>query len=79
MDYAASAPIVEEKLAKKMGVWKRARKVNVKQRDGTNLSEENFVVNTMIQIFQDKAFIGKFSLDAEVLDIGNKDLLLGLS
>jgi len=79
VDYAASAPIVEEKLAKKMGVWKRARKVNVKQRDGTNLSEENFVVNTMIQIFQDKAFIGKFSLDAEVLDIGNKDLILGLS
>jgi len=33
----------------------------------------------MIQIFQDKGFIGKFFLDAEVLDIGNKDLILGLS
>ena len=37
------------------------------------------MVNTMIQIFQDKGFIGKFFLDAEVLDIGNKDLILGLS
>jgi len=62
-----------------MGVWKRARKVNVKQGDGTNLSGGKFVVNPMIQIFQDKTFIGKFSLDAEVLDIGNKDLILGLS
>jgi len=79
VDCAASAPVVGERLAKKMGVLKRARKVNVKQGDGTNLSGGKFVVNTMIQIFQDKAFIGKFSLDAEVLDIGDKDLILGLS
>jgi len=79
VDCAASAPVVGERLAKKMGVWRRARKVSVKQGNGTNLSGGNFVVNTMIQIFQDKAFVSKFSLDAEVLDIENKDLILGLS
>jgi len=47
--------------------------VNVKQGDGSNLSEENFVVNASFQVFQDKACIGKFSLDTEVLDIENKD------
>jgi len=79
VDCAASATVVGERLAKKMCVWKRARKVNVKQGNGTNRSGGNFVVNTMIQILQDKVFISKFSLDTEVLDIGNKDLILSLS
>jgi len=30
IDSAASAPVVGKRLAIKMGIWKRARKVNVK-------------------------------------------------
>ena len=38
MDSGASALIVGKRLACKLGVWKRARKVKVKQGDGTLLN-----------------------------------------
>ena len=85
MDCAASAPVVGKRLAKKLGVWKRARKVNVRQGDGSRLSGGNFIVNTSFKVFDfissptSSTVLGKFSLDAEVLDIGNKDCILGLS
>ena len=77
--------MVGKRLAKKLGVWKRARKVNVRQGDGSHLSGENFVVNTSFEVFDlvpsptSPTGLGKSSLDAEVLDIGNKDCILGLS
>ena len=43
------------------------------------------MVNTSFQVFDlvsppaSTTLLGKFSLDAEVLDIGNKDCILGLS
>jgi len=51
VDCTASAPMVGERLVKKMGVWKRAKKVNVNQGDGSNLSGENFVINISFQVF----------------------------
>ena len=70
---------------KKLGVWKSARKVNVRQGDGSHLSGGNFIVNTSFQGFDlvssptSPTVVGKFVLDAEVLDIWNKDCILGLS
>ena len=74
-----------KRLAKKLGVWKRARKVNVRQGDVSHLSGGNFIFNTSFKVFDlvspttSATVLGKFSLDAEVLDIGNKDCILGLS
>ena len=85
VDCTASAPVVGKRLAKKLGVWKRARKVNVRQGDGSHLSGGNFIVNTSFKVFDlvssttSPTVLGKFSLDGEVLDIGNKDCILSLS
>ena len=85
MDCAAGAPVVGKRFAKKLGVWKRARKVNVRQGDGSHLSGGNFIVNTWFKVFDfissptSATVLPKFSLDAEVLDIANKDSMLGLS
>ena len=82
---AASAPVVGQRLAKKLGVWRRARKVNVRQGDGSQLSEGNFIVNTPFKVFDlvssatSSTVLCKFLLDAEVLNIGNKDCILGES
>ena len=84
-DCAASAPEVGKWLAKKLVVWNRARKVNVRQGDGSHLSGGNFIVNTSFKVFDvvssttSSTVFDKFSLDAEVLDIGKKDCILGLS
>ena len=85
VDCAASAPVVGKRLAKKLVVWKRARKVNVRQGDGSHSSGGIFIVNTSFKGFDlvssttSPTVLCKFSLDAEVLDIGNKDCILGLS
>ena len=68
-------------MAKKLGVWPRARKINVRQGDGSHLSGGNFIVNTSFKVFDlvsspaSPTVLGKFSLYAEVLDIGNKDCI----
>jgi len=51
----------------------------VKQGDGSTLSGGNYVVNSSFRIYSKSSLLGKFSLDAEVLDIGKKDVILGLS
>jgi len=79
VDSAASAPVVGKRLAIKIGIWKRARKVNVKQGYGSTLSEGNYVVYSSFRVYSKGSLLGKFSLDAEVLDIGKKDVILGLS
>ena len=76
--------MVGKLLAQKLGVWKRARKVNLRQGDSSHLPEGNFVVNTTFKVFDFAAsatpatVLRKFSLDAEVLYIGNWDCILGL-
>ena len=62
-----------------------ARKVNDEQEDSCHLSRGNFIVNTSFHVFDlvssptSPTFVCKFSFDAEVLDIGNQDCILGLS
>jgi len=79
VDCGASAPVIGERIAKKLGCLKRARKVKVRQGDGSTLSGGNYVVNTMIKIWSGKEILGRYTLDAELLDIGKRDVILGLS
>ena len=64
--------MVEKNLAHKLEIWKRVNKVKVRQGDG------NFVVNTTFKIMDSSSKLSKFPMYAEVLDIGNWDLILGL-
>ena len=72
-------------MARKLGVWKRGRKVHVKNADRSHLPGKNLVDNTSCKVFAlvssptSATGLRKFSLDAEVLDIGKKDCILGLS
>ena len=78
MDTGASTSVVGKRLACKLGIWKRARKVKVRQEDG-NIVEGNFVVNTSCKVMDSCLVLGKFVMDAEVLDIGNRHIILELS
>ena len=77
--------MVGERLAKKLGVWKSARKVHVRQGDGSDSSGGNFIVNKSFKVFDfdsstaSPTVLCKFSLDAELLYIGKKDCILCLS
>ena len=78
VDTGASASVVGKRLARKLGIWKRVRKVKVRQEDGSHL-KENFVVITTFKVMDSSTVLGKFAMDVEVLDIGNRDVILGLS
>ena len=39
----------------------------------------DFVVNTTLKVMDFSLVLGKFVMDAEVLDIGNQEIILGLS
>ena len=52
--------------------------MKVKQGDGSYLGG-NFVVNTTFKVMDSSSVLDKFMMDAEVLDIGNRDMILGLS
>ena len=41
--------------------------------------EGNCIVNTMFKVMDSSLVLGKFEMNGEVLDIGNKDVILGLS
>ena len=36
-------------------------------------------MNTMFKVMDSASVVGKFVMDSEVLDIGNRDVILGLS
>ena len=78
VDTAASAPVVGKRQAWKLGIWKRAKKIKVRQGDGSSFGG-NFVVNTTFKVMDLSIVLGKFAMDAEVLHIGNRDVRLGLS
>ena len=78
VDTGASASVVGKCLACKLQIWKRARKVKVRQGDGS-LVGGNFVVDTTFNVMDSSSVLGKFAMDIEVLDIGNRDVILGLS
>ena len=76
IDTGVSASVVGKRLARKLGIWKRAKKVKVRQGDGCYLGG-NFVVNTAFKVMDFSTVLGKFAINAEVLDIGNRDVILG--
>ena len=71
MNTGASASIVGERLAPKLGIWKIARQVKASQGDGNHL-RGNFVVNGTFKVMDSSLVLDKFAMDAEVLDIGNR-------
>ena len=77
--------MVGKRLEKMLGVRKRACKVNVRQEDGPYWSGGKFIVNTSLQVFDFvssptySTVSGKFSLDAQVLNIEDQNCLLRLS
>jgi len=79
VDTGASATVIGERIAKKLGCWKRARKVKVRQGDGSTLTGGKYVVNTTFKVFSEGSLLGRFTLDAEVLDMGKRDIILALS
>ena len=74
----ARASVVGKRLTCKLEIWKTARKVKVRQRDGSSVGG-NFVVNTLFKVMDSCLVLGKIGMDAEVLDIRNSDVILGLS
>ena len=74
VDTVACASVVEKRLACKLGIWKKARKVKVRQGDRRCL-EGNFVVDTSFKIMDFCSVVCKFGLDTEVLDIWNRDII----
>ena len=78
VDTGASASVVGKRLARKLGIWNRARKVKVRQGDASTIGG-NFVVHTTFKVMDSCLVLSKFGMDAEVLDIGNRDVILGLS
>ena len=78
MNTGASASVVGKPLACKLGIWKRAWKVKIRHGDGSSLVG-NFVVNTTFKEMNLCSVLGKFAMGAEVWDIGNSDVILGLS
>ena len=78
MDTRARASVVGKCLACKWGIWKTATKVKVRKGDGRQLGGD-LVVNTTFKVMDFASVVGKFTMDAEVLDIENRDVILGLS
>ena len=78
VDIGASALVIGRCLAVKLGVWKRARKVKMKQGDRSSLVGK-YIVNTSFEVYDSTSGLVKFAMDAEVLDIRNREIILGLS
>ena len=74
----ARASAVGRHQARKLGIWKRTRKVKVRQGDGSFLGG-NFVVNASFKVMDLSSVLGKFAMDPEVLDIADKNVILQLS
>ena len=74
----SSASVVGKRLACKLGIWKRAREVKVRLGDASYLGG-NFVVHTTFKVMDSSSILGMLAMNAEVLDIGNRDVILGLS
>ena len=78
VDTRASASVVGKRLAHKVGIWERAKKVKVRQGCGSYLGGD-FVVNVTFKVMDSSSVLGKCAMATEVLDMGNRDVTLGLS
>jgi len=65
-----NTPVMGERIAKKLGCWKRARKVRVRQGDRSTLASGKYVVNIVFKVFSEGSLLGRFILDTEVFYIG---------
>jgi len=63
VDTEASAPVIGERIARKLGCWKRTRKVKVRQGDGSTVAGGKYVVNTTFKVFSEGSLLGRFRLD----------------
>jgi len=94
IDTAATAPVIGWKLGKQLGLARRKLPVKITQADGRNLSGGSHIVNSSFRFSGQDPISAtpsltstlapslqstEWSLDAEVLDIGRRDLILGLS
>ena len=77
VDTGASASVVGKCQTRKLGISKKVRKVKVRQRDRSCLAG-NFVVNALFQVMDSSLVLGKFAMDAEVLYIRKRDIMLWL-
>ena len=75
VDTGAGGSVVGKHLARKLGMWKGARKVRVRQGDGNHFGG-NFVANATFQVMDSYSVLGEFAMDTEGLDIGNRDVIL---
>ena len=73
IDSGASAPVMSLEVAEMLGWEKREQPIRMTQADGTKL-ESCHIVCTQFSIGN-----REFQLDAEVLDIGSRQLVIGLS
>ena len=78
LDTRISALVVGRHLARTLGIWKRAKKVKVRQEDRSIL-RGNIVVNTTFKVMDSFSVLGKFRMDTGVLNIRNSDMILALS
>ena len=76
VDTGARASVVGKHLERKLGRWKRPKKFKVRQGDGS-YQEGNFVANTTFKVMDSSSILGEFAMDAEILDIGNRNVILG--
>ena len=76
IDSGASAPVISPTLANKLE-WREKEPTCMAQADGTIL-EARRVVSARFYL-ADLDLPQPFNIDAEVIDIGNHDLILGLS
>jgi len=79
VDIRESAPIIGERIVKKLRCWKGAWKVRVPKRDGSTLASRKYVFNTMYKIFSEGSLLSRFTIDAEDLIIRKQDVILRLS
>ena len=73
IDSEASAPVMSPELAEKLGWEKREQPIRMTQADGTKLKSRH-IICTQLSIGN-----REYQLDAEVLDIGSRQLVIGLS
>ena len=76
VDTRASAFVTEKHLTYKLGIWKCTTKVKVRQRDSGTLGG-TFVINTYFNLRDSSLVLGKHTIDTEVLDIRNRDVMVG--
>ena len=82
IDCGALGLVVGRAIASHLGVWKRARKINVRQADKSKLRGGHYIINDAIVILgaksindsagtlNTKAVVNEFLLDAELFNIG---------